>query len=248
MNIMQSGMIQEPVVKGNLYLVPSLLAESLPGASFPPYNLEVIKKLKIYFVENIRSARRFISSLKMEISIEELTFHTLDKETDQQQLDFMVRVLLEGNDAGIMDEAGCPGIDDPGSRLVTLAHRHQIKVIPLVGPSSILLALIASGFNGQNFAFTGYLPIREHERERKIIELEARMIRDNQTQIFMETPFRNDSLIKSLLKTLKPETLLSISADLTGPGEQIHTYPVKSWKNRKISLNRVPAIFLIYHT
>ena len=232
---------------GKLYLIPSNISSASTGRYLPEYNLEVIKKLSTYFVEKERSARRFISGLKININIESLTFYLLNKDTDPASLKNMIRLILNGIDAGIISEAGNPGIADPGSSLVALAHKHKINIVPLVGPSAILLALIASGFNGQKFAFTGYLPIRENERQKKIRELESTMYRNNQTQIFMETPYRNNQLIKDLLNSLKPETLLCVACDITGPGEMIKTQTVIAWKKEELILDKIPAMFLIYH-
>jgi 16S rRNA (cytidine1402-2'-O)-methyltransferase len=237
----------DPVSKGILYLVPTRIADCEPELFLPAGNAGIIRRLKLYFVENERSARRFISGLKLGIIIEELEFEVLDKDTDEISLRKMVVEINAGKDAGLMPEAGNPGIADPGSRLVALAHQSGIVVRPLVGPSSILMALISSGFNGQNFTFSGYLPIDGTERKKKIRELEARAYSHHETQVFMETPYRNNSLMNDLLDTLKPGTLLCVAVDITGPVEMIRTMPVQLWKKQKISLDKIPAVFLIYH-
>ncbi|HLF34445.1 MAG TPA: SAM-dependent methyltransferase [Cyclobacteriaceae bacterium] len=237
----------DPVSMGTLFLVPTRIADCEPELFLPAGNAGIIRRLKLYFVENERSARRFISGLKLGIIIEEIQFEVLDKDTDEISLRKMAAEIKSGKNAGLMSEAGNPGIADPGSKLVALAHKSGIIVRPLVGPSSILMALISSGFNGQNFAFSGYLPIDGAERKKKIRELEARAYGHNETQVIMETPYRNDALMKDLVDTLKPGTLVCVAADLTGPAEMIRTMPVQLWREQKISLNKIPAVFLIYH-
>jgi 16S rRNA (cytidine1402-2'-O)-methyltransferase len=230
---------------GILYLIPVNIADCSSDIFLPNHNIEIIRNIRIFFAENVRTARRFISGLRIIPDMNSLEFEVLDKDTGEDVLHQMTGKLLTGYDAGLLSEAGSPGIADPGSKLVGLAHRSQIKVVPLVGPSSILLALIASGFNGQNFAFNGYLPIEESARSNRIRELEKKMYKENQTQIFIETPYRNDKMIGSLIKILHPDTLLCIAADLTGPREYIRTMPLRLWKNENIMLNKIPAVFLI---
>lgn len=233
---------------GILYLIPSGISEVDPNHYLPVNNQEIIKSVTYFFVENIRSARRFISSLKLNIDIRNLEFLILNNNTEPDTLKNMVRILLNGHDAVILSEAGSPGVADPGANMVLSAHRHNIRVIPLTGPSSVILALMASGFNGQNFAFNGYLPIDEKERRKKIRELETKMMREHQTQIFMETPYRNEKLFRSLVHSLQPETLLCIAAGITGEKEIIRTLSVKEWKIASMNLNKIPAMFLIYHS
>ncbi len=232
---------------GKLFLIPSNLSSTDAGYFIPPFNAEIMQSLKVFFVEDIRSARRFISSQHLGIEIDSLQFLVLNKDTGYEDLSQMINILKSGKNAGVLSEAGCPGVADPGSDLTALAHRNNIRVIPLVGPSSLLLSLMASGFNGQNFVFHGYLPIREKERERKIRELENSLYKNHETQIFIETPYRNNQLFKSLMKTLKPQTLLCIAAGITGPEESIITRPVRSWKTKEIVLNKTPSVFLLYH-
>ena len=232
---------------GSLYLLPSSISEADHRQYLPGNHLEIIKNIKFFFVENIRSARRFISSLNLNLVIDQLEFLILNNDSEPESLKRMTRILLEGNDAIVLSEAGSPGVADPGANLVLAAHRHEIRVIPLTGPSSILLALMASGFNGQNFAFNGYLPIDEKERIKKIRELETKMLSEHQTQIFMETPYRNDKLFSSLMGVLRPDTLLCIAAGITGAAEAIKTLPVEDWKKAPVSFNKIPAMFLIYH-
>ena len=233
--------------KGVLYLIPSKIAVSETNKVLPSYNLEVIRKLHLFFVENIRSARRFIADLKLNVDIAGITFEILDKGTNTGTLRKMIGRLENGSDAGIISEAGNPGIADPGSKLVAIAHKAGIRVVPLVGPSSILMGLISSGFNGQNFAFNGYLPLKEDERKRKIKELEKRMLREDQTQVFMETPYRNNALMKSLLTVLEPATLLCVASDITGPRQEVRSMPVSRWKKVNFNLDKIPSVFLIYH-
>ncbi len=240
--------IKHPVkAYGKLFLIPSGLSSSDTGYFIPPANSGIIKLLNVFFVEDVRTARRFISSLKLDIAINRLQFYLLNKDTGVEALEEMISIVKAGNHAGILSEAGCPGVADPGAGLVNLAHRHNIRVIPLVGPSSILLSLMASGFNGQNFAFHGYLPVRETDRVKKIKELEIRMYKNNETQLFIETPYRNSQLFGSLIRTLKPETLLCIASDLTGAEESIKTMSVKLWQSQDFSMSKIPSIFLFYH-
>jgi 16S rRNA (cytidine1402-2'-O)-methyltransferase len=232
---------------GSIFLIPVNIADSFTGIFIPEFNMDVIRRLKFFIVENQRTARRFISRLKLNIDIPSLEFETIEQETSEEVLNEIIRKILDGKDAGILSESGNPGIADPGSKIIALAHKNDIKIHPLVGPSSVLLGLISSGFNGQNFAFHGYLPIKEKELEQRIREIEKRMKIEDQTQIFIETPYRNEKLAQSLLNFLQPETLLCIAADLTGPGEMIKMMPVKQWKSQNINLKNIPAIFLIYH-
>jgi 16S rRNA (cytidine1402-2'-O)-methyltransferase len=227
-----------------LYLLPSLLAENtqhLLGA----HQREVMKTLRYYFVENERTARRFISSLQLQVDIGQLQLFPLDKRTSLGQVKACFQQIAPGHDVGVLSEAGCPGIADPGARAVQYAHQQGIEVIPLPGPSSILLALMASGFSGQRFAFHGYLPVKPDERAQALRKLESQALQTGQTQIFMETPFRNDSLLASILQHCHPDTLLCIASHLTAPDQQIRTMPVQTWRKATPALHKVPVIFLI---
>lgn len=228
-----------------LYLIPSLLSDSPWDQVLPFFNSTIIGRINHFFVEDIRSARRFLKKVKPDIQIDDLSFMELNKQTPAHQLASYLKVLEEGNDAGIISEAGCPGVADPGADLVKLAHRKNIEVVPLVGPSSILLALMASGMNGQSFAFSGYLPVKKPERIKRIQQLERMAIQNQQSQIFMETPYRNNHLLDDLLATCQPGTLLCIAADITAEGQLIKTLTIAEWKKRKPDLNKKPVIFIL---
>lgn len=232
--------------KGKLYLIPTPLTENSIDKLLTPQIQEVIRSLDYFLVENVRTARRFISSLKLSIVIEQLHFEVLDKNTKPEDLTNLCRPLLNGTDIGVMSEAGCPGIADPGNLAVAFAHKNGIEVIPLVGPSSIFMALMASGLNGQSFAFHGYLPIDKQKRTNSIKTLEREARKKNQTQIFMETPFRNNQLLADMLKTCRQDTRLCIARDITGSNEYIKTQTVKEWRKAKIDLHKIPTIFLLF--
>jgi 16S rRNA (cytidine1402-2'-O)-methyltransferase len=228
-----------------LYLVPNVLSDGdwqnvLPAKIFP-----VVTQTRFFIVENIRTARRFLKLVNQEINIDRLTFFELNKYTQPGDLPRFLKPLENGEDVAVISEAGCPGVADPGADIVRLAHQKGYKVVPIVGPSSIVLALMASGLNGQNFAFNGYLPVRTNERIRAISNLEKRVKGSEQTQIFIETPYRNNQLVNDLLKTCSPSTLLCIAANLTGENEFVVTKPVSEWKNKVPDLHKQPAIFLI---
>lgn len=226
-----------------LYLIPVPLAENTASQVLPAQVVEVIQSLDVFFVENIRTARRFISSLRLGKKIEELTFIELDKKTPLAETYEQLSNLTQH--AGIMSEAGCPGIADPGAVAVSLAHQIGMQVIPLTGPSSIVLTIMASGMSGQSFAFHGYLPIDKAQRKKAIQQLEKDALSRRQTQVFMETPFRNNPMLEALLETCHPETLLCIGANLTGEGEFIKTMPVGKWKQQKPDLHKIPTIFAL---
>lgn len=228
----------------NLYLLPMLLAENSHPQALTPYSVEMMKTLKVFFVENVKTTRRFISSLKQGIVIDELRFIEVNKDTP---FDTIFEVLAElKEDAGIISEAGCAGVADPGALVVEAGHQLGFTIRPLVGPNSILLALMGSGMNGQSFAFHGYLPIKEDERAAKLRALEKEAIQRNQTQIFMETPYRNNAMLQTLLKTLSPQTRLCVAADLTAETELLLTRSIAGWKKYPLpDLHKRPAIFLI---
>ncbi len=227
-----------------LYLLPMLLAENSHPQALTPYSVEKMKTLKVFFVENVKTTRRFISSLKQGIVIDDLRFIEVNKDTPFERIFDLLSGLKE--DAGIISEAGCAGVADPGALVVEAGHQLGFTIRPLVGPNSILLALMGSGMNGQSFAFHGYLPIREEERAAKLRALEKEAVRQNQTQIFMETPYRNNAMLQTLLKTLNPNTRLCIGADLTSETEFMLTLSVAAWKKRPLpDLHKRPAIFLI---
>ena len=225
-----------------LYLIPTLLAPDTQSSVLPAAISEKVSELNIFFVENLKSARRFISSLKLGKTIDEITFYELTKDSNYDAVFELINELEE--DAGILSEAGCPGIADPGALAVEIAHQLSIKVVPMVGPSSILLALMASGFNGQSFAFHGYLPIDRKERVKRLKELERLSHTTGQTQLFMETPYRNRQMLDSIVNHCNPNTKLTISADLTAENALSKTQRVELWKREKtIDLHKRPAIF-----
>ncbi|PYF75682.1 SAM-dependent methyltransferase [Pedobacter nutrimenti] len=232
--------------KGILYLVPVPLAEETTGKSFTPYAGEVINEISTYIVENEKTARKFLKEAGLKRPQSELTIHDYGKHKRNTSLAPFFKELLAGKDVGLMSEAGCPGVADPGADIVAEAHRRGIKVVPLVGPSSILLALMASGFNGQSFTFHGYLPIDKAERARRVKELEQLAQKYKQTQLFIETPFRNNQLLEDVLKSAAPQTLLCIACDLTSPSEYIKTQSIAFWRKERIDLHKRPAIFLLY--
>ena len=232
--------------KGTLYLIPSLLGESQVDAVFPPVNREVISRIKHFIVEEMRTARRFLKKICPEIEIDSLTFTLYNEHTSSTDASFFLEPLLNGHDAGIISEAGTPCVADPGSLVVRLAHESGIRIVPLVGPSSILLALMASGFNGQNFAFLGYLPADKMLRVRKIKELEKTILEKDQTQIFIETPYRNRQVFESLIRVCRPESQLCLATDISGIHEVIKSQSIADWQNQKPDIHKRPTIFLLY--
>lgn len=232
-------------MKGTLYLIPSALGEEAPVNVLPPVIAEVTGQLKHFIVEDIRTARRFLKKIRPDIIIDELSFQVLNEHTPQDEIPAMLAPMLEGNDAGLLSEAGLPCIADPGSILVGFAHEHGIRVVPLSGPSSIFLALMASGFNGQNFVFHGYLPVDKKERIQKIKELEAAAYQKDQTQIFIETPYRNIQMLESLSQSCRPYTKICVALDLTLPTERIINCTASQCLLQK-DVNKKPAVFLIY--
>ena len=231
--------------KGKLYLIPTILGEGTQEATLPSTILKAIKEIDVFIVENLRTARRHIRKLDRQKNIDATTFYSYGKyDTLNLEQDFLPHIL-SGQNIGLLSEAGLPCVADPGSKIVAYAHDFQIDVVPFVGPSSILLALMASGLNGQNFAFTGYLPIDKTERTKIIKQLEELVKKTGQTQIFMETPYRNNQLIETLLKTCSNNTKLCMASDITLPTENIKTKTIAEWKQTKINLDKKPTIFSI---
>jgi 16S rRNA (cytidine1402-2'-O)-methyltransferase len=231
--------------KGKLILIPTIIGENTAKETLPSIIYDTIKNTNIYIVENIRSARRFIKNIYKEKDIENTTFYSYGKhDSIDLEQDLLIHILA-GKDVGLISEAGVPSVADPGSKIVEYAHNYNIRVIPLVGPSSILLALMASGMNGQNFAFNGYLPIESKERTNKIKQLEKLANLRNQTQIFMETPYRNNKLLEVILKTCRSQTRLCIASNITTDHESILTKTILEWKTIKININKQPSIFLL---
>jgi len=228
---------------GKVYLIPSFIDEE-NLQTIPPYVLEAVQACNVFFVENERSARRYLKQLWKDMVIDAYEWYTIHK-AEQEVKEIFKKSLQRGVTIGIISEAGCPGVADPGQVLVDAAHALGATVKPLVGPSSILLALMASGMNGQSFQFSGYLPIDTAERIKALKDLEMESAKKNCTQIFIETPYRNNQLTESICKTLKATTRLCIAADLTGAGEYIKTKTIADWKNKLPDIHKRPAIFLL---
>lgn len=229
-----------------LYLIPNLLGETPVEQVLPSYNHEIIMGIRHFIVEDVRTARRFLKLVDRSIDIDQLTFYTLNKHTNPDEVASMLRPLEEGSPMGVISEAGCPAVADPGADVVAIAQRKGLQVIPLVGPSSIILAVMGSGFNGQSFAFNGYLPIEPDERIKTLKKLEQRAYSENQTQLFIETPYRNAKMMADILKACRPQTHLCIAAGLTTKDEYIKTRTVKEWIGHLPQLEKIPCIFLIY--
>ncbi len=231
---------------GKLYLLPVPISEGKENNFIPNYNFELVKKLKYFIAEDTKTARRFLNYFKYpKIEVAEIT--ELNEHTKQFYYTELIQPLLKGEDLGLMSDAGCPGIADPGAEVVKLAHKHNIEVVPLVGPSSILLSIMASGFNGQNFAFVGYLPIEKDKKIKRLKELEQQVYKNQQAQFFIETPYRNTTLFDTLVNTLSPQTLLFIGVDVTSPEQLLINKSIAEWKKIKVpELNKRPTVFGIY--
>jgi len=229
-------------LKSIVYLIPSLLDDEGVN-TIPAYIVSAVKDCQVFFVENERTARRFLKKIYREIVIDNYEWFVATETSTA--LDAFKQKIKDGKHIGIISEAGCPGVADPGQELVAIAHEMDAEIRPLVGPNSILLALMASGMNGQQFQFVGYLPINEHERIKAIRDLETESQRKNCTQIFIETPYRNNQLIESVTKTCKPGTKFCIAVDLTGKSEWIRTQRIGNWRKEKIDVHKLPAIFLL---
>lgn len=229
-----------------LFLIPNLLAPDTQKQVLPEYVSETIKNISYFIVEDIRNARRFISSLRLGLKIEDLSFFEMGKHSNFENLKDVLDLLKKGENVGLISEAGCPAVADPGSKIVAWCQQKDIRVVPMVGASSLLLALMASGFNGQSFAFQGYLPIDKKDRIEKIKHLEKLIYTQRQTQIFIETPFRNDSMLESILQTCQTQTLLCIAANITAPDEWIKTKSIAYWQKNKPNLHKIPCVFLLF--
>src|ERR1700743_3699183 len=232
---------------GTLYLIPVPLSDDAAAKSFTPFLTDTINSINEYIVENEKTARKFLKQAGLKTPQSELTIHDYGKHNRDNLKPFFAG-LIAGKDVGLMSEAGCPGVADPGSEIVAEAHKRGIKVVPLVGPSSILLALMASGFNGQSFTFHGYLPIDKVERSKRIKELENLAVKNNQTQLFIETPFRNNPMLEEILKTCNGATKLCIAADLTSETELLQTKTIEQWRKNVPDLHKRPTIFLLFHS
>lgn len=233
-------------MRATVYLIPIVLHDDESALQcIPAYIVDAVKQCSVFYVENERTARRFLKKIWKEMNIDTYEWHTIHKAENEVQQSFR-NDLKQQKTIGIMSEAGCPGIADPGQILINIAQQNQAKVIPLVGPNSILLALMASGMNGQCFQFAGYLPVDTHERKKKITELENESAKKNCTQIFIETPYRNNQLLNDILTIAKAETQLCIGVDITALTEAIQTKKIKDWKKEQLNLHKRPAIFLLY--
>ena len=232
---------------GKLYLIPAPLGESAPVAAvIPAGTLEILRSVRYFVVEELRTARRYLSKAGIGIPIDSLHFFELNEHTPpEQDISPYLQAAIEGHDVALLSEAGVPAVADPGARLVRLAHQKNIAVVPLIGPSSLLLALMSSGLNGQNFAFVGYLPVKSQERQQRLRLLEKRSAAEQQTQLFIETPYRNEALLADILSTCRPNTLLCIAANLTEPDAFIKTQTIAEWKTTAVDLHKKPCVFLM---
>lgn len=230
---------------GKIYLIPTTLGENSIH-TIPEYVKQIIFSIDELIVENEKTARHFLKEVGIKKSLQEIILHPLNKRTEEKDLESYLKNIFSGKNIGIISEAGCPAVADPGAEIVRIAHRKNIQVVPLVGANSILLALMASGMNGQNFVFHGYLPIDKNERRKKIKELEQKSARENQTQLFMETPFRNQQLLQDIVDSCSANTLLCIATDLMLATEFVQTKSISQWKNSLPEINKRPTIFLIY--
>lgn len=231
--------------QGKLYLIPCTLGDTAPLEVLPLLVKKAVEEIDHYIVEHEKNARSFIKSIVPKKSQPDLHFSLINKYTEDSDIPNMLDPCLNGIDMGVISDAGCPGIADPGAAIVEQAHLKGIKVVPLVGPSSILMAMMASGFNGQNFAFNGYLPIDKQDRKKEIKRLERLSEEQNQSQLFIETPYRNNPFLESLINTLHPQTKLCVACDITLSTEYIKTYTAKEWKKIKVDLSKRPTLFII---
>ncbi|MCC8089038.1 MAG: SAM-dependent methyltransferase [Rikenellaceae bacterium] len=230
---------------GRIYLIPTPIGDTAISNCTPEANKDIIESIDYFIVENIRSARRFLSKAGIGRSIDSLEFAELNEHTDKSTIELLIAPILSGRNAGIISEAGVPAIADPGADIVALAHRKGIEVVPLVGPSSIILAMMASGMNGQSFAFNGYLPVKQPERGKRIRFYEQRALKEKQSQIFIEAPYRNAKLLEDLVTICGKETLLTIAVNIMQPDEFIKTKKISEWKQFKPEINKRPAIFIL---
>ena len=229
-----------------LYLIPVTLGDTMLERVLPQWNAGIVSQLRHFVVEDVRSARRFLRRMDREFPIDDCQFCEMGKHADETLFGDYLRPLAEGQSVGLISEAGCPAVADPGALLVSIAQRRGHRVIPLVGPNSMILAVMASGLNGQSFAFNGYLPVDAADRMKKLKTLESRAWNENQTQLFIETPFRNYKMFEALLQILRPQTRLCIAAGITTDNEWIHTHTIQEWRRESLpDLSHTPAIFLI---
>lgn len=236
----------EHTVDTALYLLPATLGDTPVGQVLPAYNMAIIRQIRHFIVEDVRSARRFLKKANRDINIDTLSFYPLNKHTPPGEIAGYLKPLEQGMAMGVISEAGCPAVADPGADVVAIAQRKRLKVVPLVGPSSIILSLMASGFNGQSFAFHGYLPIETSERAKRLKALEQRVYAEHQTQLFIETPYRNNRMVEDILRNCRPQTRLCIAANITCKDERIQTRTVSEWQGKVPDLSKTPCMFLLY--
>jgi 16S rRNA (cytidine1402-2'-O)-methyltransferase len=235
---------ETPAGKGTLYLIPVAVGGDDALSLLAPSTLEIARNLGTFIVENAKSARRFLKSIRHPVPLQEIRLHVLDQHTARREVEFLLAMLLAGQDCGLMSEAGCPAVADPGAGLVRRAHESGVRVVPLVGPSAILLALMASGMDGQNFAFHGYLPVEKSQRARRLKELDGQSA--GETQIFIETPYRSTAMLNALLECCRGDTLLCLAVDLTLPAEFVATRSIGEWKKKPPDLDRRLVVFLLF--
>lgn len=234
------------IIQGKLHLIPVTLGEDNARAALPQSTLEIVNALDYFIVENEKNARRFLKNVAHPKPLQQLQLVRFDKTADERRAIELLQPLSAGRSAGVLSEAGCPAIADPGALLVAAAHRAGLRVVPHIGPSSLLLALMASGFNGQRFAFQGYLPVRNDQCRGAIVRLERESFAHDMTQIFIETPYRNDALLQTLLETCNDKTRLCIAIDLTLAAETVRSATIAAWKREKTGIGRRPSVFLLY--
>jgi 16S rRNA (cytidine1402-2'-O)-methyltransferase len=237
------------MLEAGLYLIPTQLSEVPLERVLPAYNVDVVRGIRYYVVESLRSARRFLKKCDRSIDIDSLTFNELNEHTDLKDtaaIEALLEPIGRGEAVGVISDAGCPAVADPGADLVAIAQRRGCKVFPLVGPSSILMSLMASGFNGQRFAFEGYLPVDAQARQARLKEMTRRIERERQTQIFIEAPYRNNQLIADLAARLPGQLRLCVASDITGENQRIVTRPLAEWKQARYDYHKIPTIFLLY--
>ena len=238
------------MLEAGLYLIPTQLSDVALERVLPAYNIEVVRGIRYFVVESLRSARRFLKKCDRDIDIDSLTFNELNEHTDLKDtaaLEDLLAPIARGEAVGIISDAGCPAVADPGADLVAIAQRRGYKVFPLVGPSSILMSLMASGFNGQRFAFEGYLPVDAQARQARLKEMMRRIEREQQTQIFIEAPYRNNQLIADLAQRLPGSLRLCVASDITGESQSIITRSLAEWKQSRYGYHKIPTIFLLFH-
>ncbi len=236
-------------LEAGLYLIPTQLSDVSLERVLPAYNLDIVREIRFFVVESLRSARRFLKKCDRNIDIDSLTFNELNEHTDLSDtvaMEALLEPIGRGEAVGVISDAGCPAVADPGADLVAIAQHKGYKVFPLVGPSSILMSLMASGFNGQSFAFMGYLPVNAQARQDRLKEMRRRIVKERQTQIFIEAPYRNNQLIADLVQQLPPDMRLCVASDITGENQSIITRSIGQWKQAKYDYHKVPTIFLLY--